>query len=78
MALDRNQIYTLIDMVSSAESDETDCGTCYDHLAEFAEAELMGKEITEALDATRRHLEQCACCNMEYEVLLEGIRSLED
>lgn len=78
MALSNEQITALIDMISTTESDEVDCDGCLEHLAEFAEAELSNQEVSEAIKTVKRHLEQCRCCQDEYNALLEGLRELEN
>ncbi|MEM6692227.1 MAG: hypothetical protein AAF664_22550 [Planctomycetota bacterium] len=77
MSLSRKQTQDLIDSVSSAKPDELDCDGCHELMAEFAELELSGKEIPEAMQAVRRHLDQCVCCNDEYNALLEALGGIE-
>ena len=43
----------------------------------FAQAELDGVEVPEALQAVRGHLKQCKCCRDEYDALLTAIRAIE-
>jgi len=78
MSLNKQQIDALLGLISSAESDSADCDSCFEHLAEFAETELSGKDIPEALQTVQRHLQQCPCCREEYEALLEGLRAVND
>ncbi|MEM6471016.1 MAG: hypothetical protein AAF802_15765 [Planctomycetota bacterium] len=77
MKLSKEQTKTLLDYVAVAQPDELDCDGCLEHLAEFVELELMGKEIPEALKKVERHLEQCPCCQDEHNALLEGLRVIE-
>ena len=78
MALSNDQIAKLLTLVGTAETDELDCGGCFDHMSQFAEAELLNREIPEALRAIEKHLDQCPCCQDEYNALLEGLREIED
>lgn len=77
MKLSNDQTKTLLRMISSAKSDELDCDSCFDSMAEFVEHELAGTEIPDAMLKVKRHFDQCACCNDEHKALLEGLRSLE-
>ena len=76
MSLSKQEIETLLSLVVTTESDDSDCESCYQHLAQFAEAELTGTEIPEALATIQRHLQQCPCCQDEYRALLEGLEAL--
>ena len=77
MPLSKEQIASLLQTVSSATQDILDCDSCYRHIAEFADIELAGKEIPDALKSVETHLKQCKCCQDEYQTLLEGLRTLE-
>jgi len=77
MSLSKEQIASLLGMVSSVTEDSLDCDGCFGHLAEFADAELAGKEIPDALQSVETHLKQCKCCHDEYETLLVGLRALD-
>ena len=78
MALSNDQIAKLLTLVGTAETDELDCGGCFDHMSQFAEAELLNREIPDALKAIEKHLDQCPCCQDEYNALLEGLRAIDD
>ena len=76
MTLSKEQISKLLGMITSATDDSIDCDGCFDHLAEFADAELSGREIPDALKAVEVHLSQCGCCQDEYEALLTGLQEI--
>lgn len=78
MSLTSEQIQKLIQLVASAEADEIDCDGCFEKIAEFAEMELVAKEIPEAQSVIRQHLKQCPCCEDEFNALLDGLRALLD
>ena len=78
MPLSKQQIDALVKMIASAETDNGDCDSCYQHLAEFAECELLGKELPAALRAVETHLKQCPCCQDEYDALLQGLRAMSE
>ncbi|MGH0034164.1 MAG: hypothetical protein ACQGVK_03965 [Myxococcota bacterium] len=75
MTLERNQIERLLSDVSRTCEEEPDCGDCLAGLAEFAELQLVGAGIPEALQRIQQHLEMCPECAEEYQVLLEIVRA---
>jgi predicted anti-sigma-YlaC factor YlaD len=78
MALSKKQISTLLQLVSTSAEDPMDCDGCFDHMAEFADAELSGRNIPAALKVVETHLRQCVCCKDEFETLLDGLRGLSE
>lgn len=78
MKLDNNQLNALLGLVASTQDDKIDCDNCFDHVAEFADARLAGKPLSDALKAVQTHLESCPCCADEYRALLEGLAGLDD
>ncbi|MCG8652837.1 MAG: hypothetical protein MI861_23560 [Pirellulales bacterium] len=78
MSLSKQQIDRLLSLIASAQPDQGGCDSCFEHLAEFAELELQGRPIPEALLAIEVHLQQCPCCRLEYDALLAGLRALEE
>lgn len=75
--LTKEQIDKLLGVVSKAEPDNLTCDGCMGRVAEFAEAELEERELAEGLQAIQRHLEQCACCKVEYEALIDALKNIE-
>jgi hypothetical protein len=73
MPLDSRHVQTLLSHVSLTREEELDCGDCLAGLAEFAERELVGAEIPEALQRIRHHLEICPECAEEYAALLDVV-----
>jgi predicted anti-sigma-YlaC factor YlaD len=47
---------------------------CFDLLARFVDLELAGGDPDPRLSVFRQHLEQCAVCREEYEVVSELAR----
>lgn len=70
MALDKQQLKSLLSSVAKTRDAEIDCDECLAGMAEFAELELLGSEVPEALRSIRNHIEICPECTEEYEVLL--------
>ena len=77
MSLSKEQIERLLGMISSVEADELDCDGCFGQIAEFAELHLSDREIPEAMQVVETHLQQCVCCQDEFNALLKGLRAIE-
>ena len=78
MPLSHEQVMMLINALDLTSDDEITCGECLDDLAEFAEAELAGKSLPEALQAVSAHLELCGECHDEFDALLLALAALEE
>ena len=78
MSLSKEQINSLLGMISSVESDKLDCDDCFGQMAEFAELHLSEQDIPEAMQAVETHLQQCVCCKDEFNALLKGLRAIEN
>ena len=77
MPLSNQQVDSLLNLINSTGQDDMDCGSCFDHLAEYADLELSNREIPDAIKKVQSHLKQCPCCKDEFEALLEGLQELE-
>ncbi len=78
MTLKEDEIRELIDLLGKTRDREIDCDACLEQVAEFAEQQLSGKEVPEALDAVQQHLDVCGECREEYRVLMDVLRSSGD
>ena len=78
MALTTEQIDKLIGLIGTTEDDSLDCDGCFGQVAEFAEMQLAGKPVTDAMRAVEQHLKHCLCCADEYSALLDGLRALDE
>ncbi len=76
MSLSNEQINNLLSSLALPPNDELDCDGCFERIAEFAEVQLEGRTLPEALVAVKTHLECCPCCQGEYQALLEALQSL--
>jgi len=74
MPLDRRQIDRLLGFVADTCEDEIACDDCLAGMAAFAERELAGVEIPEALRRTETHLATCSECAEEYALLVAVLR----
>ena len=57
---------------------ELNCNECLDKMAEFAERELAGKAVPDALEAVQHHLSICGECSEEYESPLTALQHLKE
>ncbi len=76
MKLSREQIKSLKVVLGKTHESEIDCDECLDHVGEYAELEISGQTIPEALESVSHHLELCQECQEEYQTLLKAIQEL--
>ena len=77
MALTRTEARALIEAILATQAEEPACDECLRGVAEFAEAELTGRPIPDAVALVRAHLERCGECREEYEALRRALEALE-
>ena len=73
MNISEEQFRNLISFVAKTTDDEISCQTCEDRIAQFAEVQLSGKEVPEALRAIEEHLEICPECTEELEYIRQAL-----
>jgi len=78
MALSDDQIRSLVRALSITREHEIDCSECLDMVAEFAERELAGRPIPDALETVRHHLTRCGECLEEYEALFTALKRMQE
>ncbi len=78
MSLSKNQIDELIRLIGLTREEEINCEQCLYLVAEFAEQELKGKSVPDALKVVEHHLSICAECHEEYTLLQNGLRKIDD
>lgn len=78
MALSDDQIRALVHALTLTREREINCSECLDEVGEFAERELAGRPIPEALEAVRHHLVRCGECRDEYEALFSALKRLRE
>ncbi|MCJ7733750.1 MAG: hypothetical protein MUP11_04295 [Anaerolineales bacterium] len=76
MQLSSETIRKMMNSIKSTRDEELTCGHCFDELDQFIEMKLSGKNAEEAMPLVQEHLDRCAGCREEYEVLLEAIQAL--
>ena len=77
MSLNNKQIKGLAHLIGLTREQEMNCNECLDRVAEFAECELTGKPIPDALEAVSHHLSLCTECREEYEALFSALGKIE-
>ncbi len=77
MPLSKNQIDTLLAFVAETTEDDMSCDGCFEHVAQFVEAELADTSLCESMQKIKRHLQNCPCCRDEYNALLDAMSALK-
>lgn len=74
MKITKDQIEQILTAVAKTSDEEVSCQSCEDRLAQFAEIQLAGKEIPDALKAIEQHLNDCAECIEEFEYVRRALQ----
>jgi len=74
MPLTAELVSSMVQGVMSTRPDELDCDKCFMELDVFAEAHLVGKNVSEALPLVKDHLNRCVDCREEFEALLLALQ----
>lgn len=75
MPLSKKEIDELLRLIGLTRNNEINCEECLSLIAEFAELQLAGRPIAEALEAVEHHLSICAECREEYEALQRALKA---
>lgn len=75
MSLTPELVGSMVQGVLSTRPDELDCDECFVELDLFAEAHLVGKNVSEALPLVQDHLNRCGDCREEFEALLLALQA---
>ena len=73
MLVSYGQVMKLLGAVAITVPDSLECDGCFELVAEFAEAEERGDELSDTMKLVQIHLRQCPCCAYEYEAMIEAI-----
>jgi len=77
MSLSTDQVKNLLNVVAGASDDSLDCDGCFRDVAQFAETKLVGVTLCESTQLVQAHLENCLCCQDEFEALLTAIKETD-
>jgi hypothetical protein len=72
--LKRTDVIKLVRVVAETHETEIGCDECFEQLDSFAETEISGAEASVAMPLVGDHLDKCADCRREFEVLLGALR----
>lgn len=75
MSLSKKEIDELLRLICLTRDNEINCEECLSLVAEFAEHQLAGRPIAEALKTVEHHLSICAECREEYEALQRALKA---
>jgi hypothetical protein len=75
--LTAEQIKGLISKIGLTRDVELNCSECQRHVGEFAERQLAGLPLDEALARVEHHLSICPECREEFEALEKVLRAVE-
>jgi predicted anti-sigma-YlaC factor YlaD len=64
----------LLRLAARTEEQELSCTECFDVLPQYVDLEVAGSAPERQLPLFRQHLEQCAVCREEYEMVRELAR----
>lgn len=68
------QIRMFLKLVVEATGPEADCDHCMARIAEFADSNLVGKPVPQALACIDEHLENCGYCREEFGFLKAALK----
>lgn len=63
--------------ISKTQEEEISCSECFDLVSHFVEIDVAGEDAVAQMPQLKQHLDQCAVCREEYEILRE-VRHLDD
>ena len=63
-------LHRLLSAALATEEIEISCQECYDALDSYAEHLLEGLDPESEMPGVTQHLEQCFCCEHEFEALM--------
>ncbi|MGI9519558.1 MAG: hypothetical protein ACR2NP_21075 [Pirellulaceae bacterium] len=78
MTLSDKQLNILMQIVEGTTPDSIDCDGCFGRIAEFVELELAHKSIPDAMEVVRNHLNNCPCCQDEFNSLLDALANKQE
>jgi hypothetical protein len=64
----------LLRLAARTQDEELSCAECFDVLPQYVDLEVAGEGPDRRLPLFQQHLEQCAVCREEYEMLRELAR----
>ena len=72
--MNTSKLEALLRLAAGTREQELSCTECFDLLPQYVDLELAGRGADVAVPLFRQHLEQCAVCREEYEMVRELAR----
>jgi hypothetical protein len=57
-------------MIFNTADEDITCDECYDQIDQYVDLLRAGQDPGEVLPRVKRHLEQCRCCEGEFNALI--------
>ena len=73
--LTREQVGSIVKMLSLTTDREFNCAECLQHVSEFAEGQLAHQPVSEVIASVEQHLALCPECREEYEALMKILQT---
>ncbi|HSJ90245.1 MAG TPA: hypothetical protein VK909_23745 [Anaerolineales bacterium] len=77
MTVKKNRFERWLQDIHNTQEAEISCSECFDLVSHFVEVELAGEDAVAHLPQLKQHLDQCATCRQEYEILRD-LQQLEN
>jgi hypothetical protein len=78
MALNSEQVGRLLKKIQQTREVEMTCPECLDELDKYTQRVLEGMPIDGLLGGVREHLQTCACCTGQFNLVLETLQAIEE
>lgn len=79
MKIQGEKIGKLFELIARVhETDCLGCDACNELMDQLAQSDLEGRELCETLQTVRLHIENCKCCQDEYDALLAALTAIRD
>ena len=73
--LTREQVGSIVKMLSLTTDREFNCAECLQHVSEFAERQLAHQPVSKVIASVEQHLALCPECREEYEALMKLLKA---
>ena len=67
--MDLNKWFSWLKKVFRTEAEEILCSDCLDQIDVYVDRAVQGQDMARVMPKLHQHLEQCAVCQEEYELL---------
>lgn len=77
MALNSDQVDSLLNMIHNTHDVELSCPECAEQLDLYAQKIIDGEPIEGVMALVREHLEACSSCDDEFHLILEALDAID-